>query len=113
MLTPGPSTMPTPIVSASVPMARPISSIRSTFHVAPSAEAVGKQVAGMLSVPSEPVFGHAAHAVRAVRHKEVGHAQALNRRGRPRTGPDAQAGFFFQRHLRHGGGDIERHDFLL
>ncbi len=46
MLAPGPSSTLTPSVRASVPSATPTSSSSSTSHVAASADAVGKHVAG-------------------------------------------------------------------
>lgn len=68
MFRPGPSRTLTPSPRASTPNASPIWRARSGFHVAASAEAVGKQVA--FSESAMPRWS--AYAVGAVAHDEGG-----------------------------------------
>ena len=54
ILSPGPSTMPTPSLAASLPSSLPVSSTRASSQLFARAEAVGKQVAG--TEPPSGVF---------------------------------------------------------
>ena len=108
MLTVGPSRTRHVFVRASAPIAAPMRSTRSTFHVAPSAEPHGAQNAVTRSPPSPGRPGPRA-PVRPVGHVDLRDPDPLvcDRRPQPLSGKER--GLLVERELGDEGRDVTRH----